>query len=80
MDRDIQREFEKLHREIKELKTQQVKATWVPAGWILEVTGWTERRLQTAREQKIVETKKKGGGYLYKLESIPEIFLKKQAS
>lgn len=80
MDRDIQREFEKLHREIKALRAVQEKATWVPANWILEVTGWTPRRLQTAREQKIVEVKKDKSGYLYKLESIPEIFLKKQAS
>lgn len=77
MDRDIQREFEKLHREIKALKAVQEKATWVPANWIIEVTGWSQRRLQTAREQKIVEAKKDKSGYLYKLESIPEIFLKK---
>lgn len=82
MEPDIKREFEKLHREIKALKAGQDKATWVSAAWILEVTGWSKRRLQTAREQKIVEYKEsEGGGYLYKLESIPEIFIKqKQAS
>lgn len=82
MEPDIKREFERLHREIKALKAGQEKATWVSAAWILEVTGWTKRRLQTAREQKIVEYKEsQGGGYLYKLESIPEIFIKqKQAS
>lgn len=82
MEPDIKREFERLHREIKALKATQDKATWVTAAWILEVTGWTKRRLQTAREQKIVEYKdSQGGGYLYKLESIPEIFIKqKQAS
>lgn len=82
MEPDIKREFEKLHREIKALKAGQDKATWVTAAWIIEVTGWTKRRLQTAREQKIVEYKEsEGGGYLYKLESIPELFIKqKQAS
>lgn len=82
MEADIKREFERLHREIKALKAEQNKATWVSAAWILEVTGWSKRRLQTAREQKIVEYKEsEGGGYLYKLESIPEIFIKqKQAS
>lgn len=82
MDQDIKREFERLHREIKSLKTEQDKATWVSVSWILEVTGWTKRKLQAAREQKIIEYKDSpGGGYLYKLESIPELFIKqKQAS
>lgn len=82
MDADIKREFDRLHREIKSLKATQDKATWVSVSWILEVTGWTKRKLQTAREQKIIEYKESGsGGYLYKLESIPEQFIKqKQAS
>ena len=81
MDQDIKREFERLHREIKALKATQEKATWIPAEWVREITGWTMRRLQTARLQGIVEVKKHGQGYRYKLESIPEIFIKqKQAS
>lgn len=80
MDRDIQREFERLHREIKSLKAAQEKTTWVPAEWVLEITGWTKRRLQTAREQGIVETKRHGQSYRYKLESIPELFIKKQSA
>ena len=76
MDQDIKREFERLHREIKALKATQDKTTWVPAEWVLEITGWTKRRLQTAREQGIVQTKPEGRGYRYKLESIPEIFIK----
>lgn len=80
MEPEFKREFDRLHREIKALMAVQEKATWVPANWILEITGWTPRRLQTAREQKIVEVKEYKSGYLYKLESIPEIFLKKQAS
>lgn len=82
MDAEIKREFDRLHRELKALKATQEKATWVPVSWILEATGWTKRKLQAAREQKIVEYKDSpGGGYLYKLESIPELFIKqKQAS
>jgi len=80
MDQDIKREFERLHREIKALKASQDKATWIPAEWVLEITGWTSRRLQTAREQGIVITKREGKGYRYKLESIPEIFIKKQTA
>jgi hypothetical protein len=82
MDAEIKREFDKRHRELKALKADKDKATWVSVSWILEVTGWTKRKLQAAREQKIVEYKdSEGGGYLYKLESIPEQFIKqKQAS
>jgi hypothetical protein len=82
MDNDIKREFDRLHRELKALRELQTKATWVTPMWILEATGWTKRKLQTAREQGIVEYKDSGAGsYLYKLESIPEQFIKqKQAS
>jgi hypothetical protein len=79
MDQDIKREFERLHREIKALKAIQEKATWVSFSWVLEVTGWTKRKLQAAREQNIIVYKKStGGGYLYKLESIPELFIKQK--
>lgn len=82
MDQDIKREFERLHRLIKELKEQQAKATWVSPKWVIEITGWTKGKLQQAREQGIVDVKRaKGRTWLYKLESIPEIFIKqKQAS
>lgn len=81
MDQDIKKEFDRLHREIKSLKATQDKATWVGVSWVLEVTGWTKRKLQAARDQKIIEYKDSpGGGYLYKLESIPEIFIKQKQS
>lgn len=76
MEPDIKREFDRLHRELKALKELQAKETWVGPEWIIQATGWNKRRLQTAREQKIVEVKPKGNGYLYKLESIPQIFIK----
>jgi len=82
MDQELKREFDRLHREIKSLKQVQEKATWVSHVWIMEVTGWNKRKLQAARDQNIIEYKESpGGGYLYKLESIPEQFIKqKQAS
>lgn len=82
MDQDIKREFERLYRELKSLKATQGKATWVGPGWVTDLTGWNNEKLRQARDQKIVEYKRSdGGGYLYKLESIPEIFIKqKQAS
>jgi len=82
MDAETKKEFDKIHRELKALKQVQAKATWVTHAWITEITGWNKRKLLAAREQKIVEYKESGnGGYLYKLESIPEQFIKqKQAS
>lgn len=82
MDAETKREFDRLHREIKAMKKEQDKATWVSASWVTELTGWSPRRMQLARQQNIVQYKESnGGGYLYKLESIPEIFIKqKQAS
>jgi hypothetical protein len=82
MDQDIKREFDRLHREIKALKKEQDKTTWVSCSWVTEVTGWNKSKLQMARQQKLIEYKESDtGGYLYKLESIPEIFIKqKQAS
>jgi hypothetical protein len=81
MDQEIKREFDKLHREIKALAVQS-KATYVGPSWIMQITGWSKRKLQSAREQGIVEFKKnEAGGLVYKLESIPEILIKhKQAS
>jgi hypothetical protein len=77
MDQEIKREFDKLHREIKALKKDQDKAVWVGPSWIMQITGWSKRKLQSAREQGIVEWKKnEAGGLVYKLESIPEIFIK----
>ena len=82
MEAELKREFDRLHREIKALKKEQDKATWVSASWVTELTGWSPRRMQLARQQKLIEFKENNtGGYLYKLESIPEIFIKqKQAS
>jgi hypothetical protein len=81
MDAEIKREFDRLHRELKALTAMQKKETWVPYSWVIDVTGWTNNRLQQAREQGIIASKKSDkGGYLYKLESIPEQFIiKKQA-
>lgn len=81
MEPDIKREFERLHREIKALKAIETKTTWVGPGWVTDLTGWNNEKLRQARDQKIIEYKRsQGGGYLYKLESIPEIFIKQQAS
>jgi hypothetical protein len=82
MDQELKRELDKIHREIKALKQVRAKATWVSPSWVTELTGWDKERLRMARNQGILDSKKSStGGYLYKLESIPEHFIKqKQAS
>lgn len=79
MDADVKREFDRLQRMLKVLTEAQAKATWVPPGWIKDLTGWDKEKLRQVREQKIVEFKKSdGGGWVYKLESVPQIFIKQK--
>ena len=82
MDREIKQQFELINKKLNALAASQRKETWVPVGWITDLTGWDSEKMRQARESNIIEFKKNNtGGYLYKLESIPEIFIKqKQAS
>lgn len=82
MDRELKLELDRINKKLNALAAAQSKATWVSAGWITRITGWDHEKLRQARNQKIIEYKKsEGGGWLYKLESIPELFIKqKQAS
>lgn len=78
MDAETKREFERLNRKLNEMAAVQRKETWVSPGWVSKLTGWDREKLRQARDQKIVEVKRsEGGGWLYKLESIPEQFIKK---
>lgn len=77
---DIEKKIDRLLREVQSLKKVQEKSTWVSCSWVSDVTGWNKSKLQMARQQGIIEYKESpGGGYLYKLESIPTQFIK-QAS
>jgi len=81
MEPDIKREFDRLHRELKSLKEAQGKATWVSPSWVTDLTGWSKEKLRMARDQKIVDAKRSnGGGWLYKLESIPQHFIKQKST
>lgn len=51
-------------------------AYWVKASWVMELTGWDKRKMQKAREQKIVVTKKTESGILYDLNSIHPLLIK----
>jgi hypothetical protein len=75
---DIEKKIDRLLREVQSLKKVQDKETWVSCSWVSDITGWNKSKLQMARQQHIIEYKESpGGGYLYKLESIPEQFIKK---
>ena len=81
MDPEIKREFERLNKKLNDLAAQQRKETWVGPGWITDLTGWDREKLRQARNQKIIEYKESpGGGWLYKLESVPQQFIIKQTA
>jgi hypothetical protein len=82
MDRELKQQFELINKKLNALAAGQRKETWVPVGWVTDLTGWDCEKMRQARENNIIEFKRGDtGGYLYKLESIPEIFIKqKQAS
>ena len=79
MDRELKQQFELINKKLNALAAGQRKETWVSPVWVSKVTGWNFRELDQARKQNIVEYKTNDkGGYLYKLESIPEIFIKQK--
>lgn len=81
MDQATKSEFERLNKKLNALAATVRKETWVTAHWVTDLTGWDREKLRQAREEKIIEFKRANtGGWRYKLESIPEIFIKKQAS
>jgi hypothetical protein len=82
MDKEIKQQFELINKKLNAIAAGQRKETWISYSWIQKITGWDKEELRMAREQKIVEVKRHGtSDWLYKLESIPEQFIKqKQAS
>jgi len=80
MDQEIKREFERLNKKLNQLVASK-KETWVTVSWVTDLTGWDREKLRQARESKIIEFKRsETGGWLYKLESIPERFIINKAS
>ena len=81
MDAQLKQQFELINKKLNALAAQQRKETWVGPSWVTDLTGWNPEKMRQARDQNIVEYKRSpGGGYLYKLESIPEQFIIKKAS
>jgi hypothetical protein len=77
MDREIKQQFELINKKLNNMSASLRKETWVASVWVSKLTDWNYRDLELARRHKLIEFKKEGGGYLYKLESIPEQFIKK---
>lgn len=76
MEPELKAYLDRINKKLNDLAAQARKETWVPAGWVRDLTGWDREKLRQARDQAIVEHKRSpGGGWLYKLESIPEQFL-----
>jgi hypothetical protein len=68
-----------INKKLNALAVAQKKETWVGPGWVTDLTGWSPEKMRQARNSKIIEYKESpGGGYLYKLESIPEQFIKQK--
>ena len=84
MDPKLEARLDRIDKKLNALAAQQrdQPVHWVGPSWVTDLTGWDREKLRQARDNNLVEFKRsKGGGYLYKLESIPEIFIKqKQAS
>lgn len=59
------------NRNVRWLKSQQLKEKWVTAQEFTKATGWSKYRMAYARKLKILTFKKsKTGGYLYDLNSL----------
>lgn len=79
MDAEIKREFERLHSKINTLLAEQKKETWLKGHDIMQITVWSDKeKLRRAKMYGYVEQKKdKKMGIVYRLESIPEYFIRK---
>lgn len=73
---NIEAEIRDLKRMVRDLHQKQAKPKWVNAHVITELTGWSSRRLQTARENQEVSCKSEGSGYLYDLNSLHPYMIK----
>jgi hypothetical protein len=78
MDPELKAEFNRLHKKLNEHFKANKKEHWVGVSWITDLTGWNSNKMDLARKQGLIEFKRSDtGGYLYKLESLPDVFIKK---
>lgn len=80
MDATLTKTLNRIDSKLTALLNKQKQETWVKVYFIQDLTGWDSKRLEQAREQKIIQFRKsKSGSYEYLLESLPELFIKKTA-
>jgi hypothetical protein len=63
--------------EIHQMLHAKSKPRWVKVGAVTELTGWDHKKMQWARRNGIIDSKKTSDGILYDLNSINENFIKK---
>lgn len=76
---DIKRTITRMDHKLTALLNQPKKETWVRAGVITDLTGWTGKKLAEARKDKLVQVKEVGTGtgkYVYLIESLNPVFIK----
>lgn len=74
--------IESLHRELVQIKKmlaeKKESATWVKVGFIVEITGWNKEQMRRARQQGLIKYRRDPEkGFIYSLESLPTMFIKK---
>lgn len=82
MDAELKRELERINSKLNTLLAEAKKETWLKSYDIMKLTVWSDsEKLRRAKNCGYVEQKKdKKLGIVYKLESIPEVFIKQQTA
>lgn len=76
----VEEKIDRLSAKIDRLvKINKEKEVWVTATWIMGLTGWNANKMRKARDQNIIQFRENAaGGIEYLLNSLPEVFIKKQ--
>jgi hypothetical protein len=73
---EIKAQLDRIERMLRNQAKEASKKTWLKAGRIMELTGWTKERLRQMRDHGVINWKN-DNGFFYELESVPEVFIKK---
>jgi hypothetical protein len=74
----VEARLQRMERKLDALNNPKPK--WVRSRVITELTGWTPRRLQTARDNSEISFKCEGDKYLYDLNTLHPYFIKRQTA
>jgi len=75
----LETRLERMERMLKSLMSEKKKTTWLGAADVMRLTGWNKDTMYRMRKTRAIEFKKAGKSIAYRLESIPEIFIKQTA-